>query len=90
MEEARGRAKKEYDRIVAEADKKAAEDLLKARESLEAERVKTMEELRGRIAEVALCAARQVSGSAAGAPEDLALYDRFIEEAGECHDPDSR
>ena len=78
VEEARGRAKKE------------AEDLLKARESLEAERVKTMEELRGRIAEVALCAARQVSGSAAGAPEDLALYDRFIEEAGECHDPDSR
>lgn len=90
VEEARGRAKKEYDRIVAEADKKAAEDLLKARESLEEERVKTMEELRGRIAEVALCAARQVSGSAAGAPEDLALYDRFIEEAGECHDPDSR
>ena len=90
VEEARGRAQKEYDRIVAEDDQKAAEDLLKARKSLEAERVKTMEELRGRIAEVALCAARQVSGSFAGAPEDLALYDRFIEEAGEGHDADSR
>ena len=34
VEEARGRAKKEYDRIVAEADKKAAEDLLSLEEGL--------------------------------------------------------
>lgn len=90
VEEARGRAKKEYDRIVLEADKAAAENLKKGRESLEAERARTMEELKGRIAEVALCAARQVSESSKSVPEDLALYDRFIEEAGESHDADGK
>ena len=49
-----------------------------------------MEELRSRIAEVALCAAKQVAQSRESVSDDLAAYDRFIEEAGEDHGPDSR
>lgn len=90
VEEAKSRAKREYDRIVAEADRQASENLKKSRENLEAEKDKAMADLKGRIAEVALFAAKKVSEGSGSVSGDLACYDRFIEEAGEDHEADSR
>ena len=89
VEEAKKNARTEYDRIVSEADGEALAVRKKAEQEIEADRARAMEELKSRIAEVALAASRKVTGQSQQALGDLALYEQFLKETGENHDAGS-
>lgn len=90
VEEARKNARTEYERIVSEADGEALAARKKAEQDIEADRARAMEEMKSRIAEVALAASRKVAGQSERASGDMALYEQFLKEAGENHDTGSK
>lgn len=83
IEEAKKNAQKEYERIVREAGKESAAVRKQAELEIEADKAKAMEDLKSRIAEVALTASRKVTGQTDRSSSDLAIYEQFLEEAGE-------
>lgn len=89
LDQAKQRAQEESDRIIREAGDQAADIMRKAEKNIEREREKTMADLQSRIAELALSAARKVTGTSERSREDLLLYDQFLKEAGS-HDTDIR
>ncbi len=82
LEKARSAAKSEYDRIVGEAGDKAGNIIESAKETVRAEREKTMKELQGEIAGLAVASAAKIVGRTA----DEDLYDQFLKEVGGTHD----
>ena len=89
IEEAKKRAQEESDRILKEAGDQAADIMRKAEKNIENEREKTMADLQSRIAELAVSAARKMTGDTGHGSEDSLLYDRFLKEA-EGHETDIR
>ena len=89
IEEAKKRAQEESDRILKEAGDQAADIMRKAETNIENEREKTMADLQSRIAELAVSAARKMTGDTGHGSEDSLLYDRFLKEA-EGHETDIR
>ena len=81
------RAQEESDRILKEAGDQAADIMRKAEKNIENEREKTMADLQSRIAELAVSAARKMTGDTGHGSEDSLLYDRFLKEA-EGHETD--
>ena len=86
VEEAKKNARTEYERIVDEADGEALAVRKKAEKEIEADKAKAMQDLKSRIAEVALMASGKVLGQSDHSFGDLALYEQFLKEAGENHD----
>ena len=79
---ARASARAEYDRIVAEADRKAARILEDAKKAAEQEREKTLEEARTQIAGLVMAAAAKVLSESNEAGQSLQLYDQYLAKAG--------
>ena len=86
VEEAKKNARTEYERIVNEADGEALALRKKAEKEIEADKARAMEDLKSRIAEVALAASRKAAGQSDRAAGDRALYEQFLKETGENHD----
>ena len=80
LEEARSRATAEYDRIVAEADKKAREALTDAENKAQEERNQIIRDAKEEITEMVIDASSKMTASKAGPETDHALYEKFIEE----------
>ena len=71
------------------ANEQAGQIVDKARKTMEVEREQTMREMKSQIADIALTAASKIMGEKTSSERDLALYDRFLEEAGDSDDTDS-
>ena len=82
IEKARSAAKNEYDRIVGEAGDKAGNIIENAKETVRVERERTMKELQGEIAGLAVASAAKIVGKTA----DQDLYDQFLKEVGGTHE----
>lgn len=82
IENARSAAKNEYDRIVGEAGDKAGNIIESAKETVRVERERTMKELQGEIAGLAVASAAKIVGKTA----DQDLYDQFLKEVGGTHE----
>ena len=82
QESARSAAKNEYDRIVGEAGDKAGNIIESAKETVRVERERTMKELQGEIAGLAVASAAKIVGKTA----DQDLYDQFLKEVGGTHE----
>ena len=82
IENARSAAKNEYDRIVGEAGDKAGNIIESAKEIVRVERERTMKELQGEIAGLAVASAAKIVGKTA----DQDLYDQFLKEVGGTHE----
>ena len=82
IENARSAAKNEYDRIVGEAGDKAGNIIESAKETVTVERERTMKELQGEIAGLAVASAAKIVGKTA----DQDLYDQFLKEVGGTHE----
>lgn len=81
--EAKGRAEKEYERIVLKAGSDAGRLLEDARVLAEAERRKSLCDMESEIAGLAIKAARKVVGDVCNDEVNLSLYNQFIAEEGE-------
>lgn len=82
-------AKNEYDRVMEDAQKDAAALLENAGKSIALEKEKAMHDLKSQVAGLAMEAARKVTGQKDYSQDDLALYDKFLEEAGDGHGAES-
>lgn len=82
IDEARAKADKEHDRLVAEARSEAENILERAREEIERERTQMLKEIRGQVAGLALAAASKVVEANMDTESNRTLVDRFIDEAG--------
>ncbi len=82
VEEARAKANKEFDRIVAAAKQESENILAKATEEIAREREQMLKEIRGQVAGLALAAASKVIEANMDTETNRALVDRFIDEAG--------
>ena len=89
VERARKEASLQAEAIVKNANEQAGQIVDKARKTMEVEREQTMREMKSQIAEIALTAASKIMGEKTSSERDLALYDRFLEEAGDSDDTDS-
>ena len=78
-------AKSEYDRVMKDAQKDAASLLENAEKNIALEKEKAMLDLKSQVAGLAMEAARKVTGQRDYSEDDLALYDKFLEEAGDQH-----
>lgn len=86
IEAAKTRAQKEYDRIVKQANGDAGDILDKAKKNIELEREKAMREMESQVADLALSAASKILSEKTGEDSDKALYDRFLDKAGDADD----
>lgn len=90
LEDAKKRAQGESERILSEAGVQASDIMKKAEQNIEREKEKTMADLQSKIAELAVCAARKMTGGTEGGEADEMLYDRFLKETGEKNETDIR
>ena len=82
LEESTTRATEVYDQIVAEANKDARDILKKAERDAEREKQAVLREAQTEIRDLVLEATAKVVGVRAGAGDDSALYDQFLEKVG--------
>ena len=85
MEQAKLEAKAQAERTAEEARVQADQLFAKAQADIASEREYAMRQMQGEIGKLAMEAATRIVGSQAGEEQDLAMYDQFIEKAG---DPD--
>ena len=71
------------------ANEEAGQIVDKARKTMEVEREQAMREMKSQIADIALTAASKIMGEKNSSERDLALYDQFLEEAGDSDDTNS-
>ena len=88
IEQAKADAKKEYERIVGDADQQAGKIVKTARETIDLEREQTLREMKSQIAGLAMDAAKKIVTEKSSEGSNQAVYDQFLEEAGEPHDED--
>ncbi len=86
--DARQSAKNEYDRVMQEAREDAGALMENAQKTIALEKEKALLDLKGQVAGLAIEAARKVTGQKDHSQEDLALYDKFLSEAGDDHGAD--
>lgn len=85
---AKDNARREYDRVLEEARRDAGELMDAAGKEIELEKKKALNDLKAQVAELAVDAARKVTGEKDYSRQDMELYDKFLEEAGDDHDAD--
>lgn len=86
---AKENARKEYDLVLAQAHKEAVDMRDTASKEIQLERERALSDLKSQVAGLAIDAARRVTGEKDFSQEDRALYDKFLEEAGDGHDTDA-
>ncbi len=86
IEQARKDAKAEYERIVKEADIQAGKLAKAARETMEVEREQMLRDMKSQVAGLAIEAAKKIIIDQSSGSSNQAIYDQFLEEAGESHD----
>ncbi len=82
LNEARTRASREYDEIVATAKKDAMAIVQKGREDVERERVEMLNQTRQQIAVLAIAAATKLVQANMDTDVNRVMIDKFIDEAG--------
>ncbi len=82
LNEARMRATREYDEILANAHKDAMAEIEKGRAEIERERVEMLSQVRQQIAVLAIAAATQVVQSNMDSEANRSIVNKFIDEAG--------
>ena len=82
IEEARIKAEKESDRIIADAKQQSESIIAKALEEIEKERLQMLKDIRGQVAGLALAAASKVIEANMDTEANRALVDRFVDEEG--------
>ena len=90
MEKARKDAQNEYEKLMAEADAKAAKIVSDARRSMEDERNKAMEDIQSKIADIAIDTAKKVLETSDLKSVNNSLYDKFLTESGDGNDSEGR
>lgn len=85
---ARNEADVVCERQIAEARKQAQKIVAEGQKNVEFARAKTVQELEGQIAELALAAAARILAEGGGKEADRMLYERFLAKAGEKCDAD--
>lgn len=90
MEQARKEAKAQADKTVEDTQAKVSAMLAKAQEDINTERENAMRQMKDDVASLAMEAAGKIIGKNSGADQDLSLYDKFIEKAGDPDDSDRR
>lgn len=83
MAESHEKAMEEYARITKQADEQAAEILEKAKVRAAAEQKKMLEESRDELTDMILQAGEELYMTKIGEAVDMALYQEFIDKAGE-------
>ena len=78
-------AKKEYNRILSEANEKAGIMLENAKKTIEVERQQTMNTLQSEIAGLAMQAAKKIVDEKTENQGNKGIYDQFLEGVGEAH-----
>lgn len=86
VDQAKGEAKAQAERMVQDAGARADEIIARAREDIRMEQEAAMKEMEGKVARLALDAAARIMGEQNSSAHDLSLYDQFIEKAGDPHD----
>lgn len=82
MEEAKIKASKESDKLIASAKKEAEDFLKQAREEIERERNQMVKQIRTHVADLAISAASKVIQANMDNEKNRKLVDKFIDEAG--------
>lgn len=88
IDRAKDEAKQVYDKAMESAKEETDRMLASAREKMEVERAQMLTELESQIASLAMCAAGKIIGRNVTKSYDKALYDAFLNEAGEADDGD--
>lgn len=88
VEEAREQANSVYEDRLNTAKHQTDYMLESARDKIESERDKMLHELESQISSLAMCAAAKVIGRNASKKYDKALYEQFLNEAGDSNDTD--
>ncbi|WP_230397745.1 F0F1 ATP synthase subunit B [Novisyntrophococcus fermenticellae] len=88
IEKAKKDAQFEYERIISQANSEAGSLMKKAKDNIELEREKAKHEMESQVADLALLAASRILGEKSGAESDQALYDQFLNKAGDSDDRD--
>lgn len=89
LSDSRKKAKEESSRILEEADRQAKDALMKNQLDLEAQKQKMLDDMQSQVAELAMEAAGKMLMRETKEADNLNLYDRFLKQEGEKHDPDS-
>ena len=89
LENSRKTTKKEEERILREANKKAKELLEKNRLAMEVQKEQMMGEMQSEVARLAMTAAAKVLGQENSSLNDKKLYDQFLSKAGESYDTEN-
>ena len=84
-DKAHAEAKKEYNRILSEANEKAGIMLENAKKTIEVERQQTMNTLQSEIAGLAMQAAKKIVDEKTENQGNKGIYDQFLEGVGEAH-----
>lgn len=82
MNEARAKASREYDDIIANAKKDAQAIVEKGRQDVEREKAEMLRQVRQQIAALALTAATKVVQANMDTDSNKSIVDKFIDEAG--------
>ncbi len=82
MNEARAKASREYDGIIANAKKDAQAIVEKGRQDVEREKAEMLRQVRQQIAALALTAATKVVQANMDTDSNKSIVDKFIDEAG--------
>ena len=88
MEEARDNAKREYEKLVADAANEAESIVARAKKNMENEREKAILDLQSQIAEIAIDTTKKVLESSDLKGINDSLYEQFLTETGDGHDSD--
>lgn len=86
VDRAQQQAQTEYERILAEADRKAGTMLETAKGNIELEREQTMKALQSEIAGLAMKAAAKIVGERRENQGNQEIYNQFLKEAGDVHE----
>ena len=83
VQEAREKARVEYDRIVKSADEEVTKRMQKAEETIQEEKNKSIRSMQSEIQNLVVAAASKVVGDQVSPEHSQKLYDDFIAEMGE-------
>ena len=86
IEQAKADAKKEYDRILKDADNEAGKIMKTARETIDLEREQTLRQMKTEVAGLAMDAAKKIMMDSCSEKDSQAVYDQFLKEAGDPHE----
>lgn len=90
VKEARIKARAEYDRILADADRRAGHIVEEARKAGEEERIRMQKTAKIEMAEMVAAAAAKIVSDTVSEQSNRIIYDEFLKKAGEMCETGSR